>query len=122
MEKKSTLASQKKMDAMVSTGSAILGALFGRKKVSATSVSKIGTAVRSTSRAMKSGEGIDQAKEVLETVATQLEDLNLELEEALNAITDKYDRIIEQVEEIEVRATGTNITIHLVGLGWVPKA
>lgn len=122
VEKKNTLASQKKMDAMVSTGSAILGALFGRKKVSATSVSKIGTAVRSTSRAMKSGEGIDQAKEVLETVETQLEDLNLELEEALNAITEKYDRIVEQVEEIEVRATGTNITIHLVGLGWVPTS
>ncbi len=120
VEKQSSRASQRKMDAAVSAGSAILGALFGRKSISATSVSKIGTAVKSTSRALKSGEGIEQAKELLESIDVQLEELNLELEQQLVEISDRYDVMKEELEEVEIRAISENIAVHLVGLAWVP--
>jgi hypothetical protein len=120
VEKKSTMASQKKMDAAVSAGSAILGALLGRKSVSASSVSKIGTAVKSTSRALKSGEGIEQAKELLQSIEVQLEELELELEQQLSEISNRYDVMIEELEEVDIRAISENIAIHLVGLAWVP--
>ncbi|MFA5537463.1 MAG: DUF87 domain-containing protein, partial [Bacillota bacterium] len=51
VEKQSTIATQKKMDAAISAGSAIFGALLGTKTFSATSVSKMGTAIKSGSRA-----------------------------------------------------------------------
>ena len=120
VEKQSSRASQRKMDAAVSAGSAILGALFGRKSISATSVSKIGTAVKSTSRALKSGEGIEQARELLESIEVQLEELNLELEQQLVEISDRYDVMKEELEEVEIRAISENIAVHLVGLAWVP--
>ena len=120
VEKQSSRASQKKMEAVVSAGSAIFGALLGRKSISAGSVSKIGTAMKSTSRALKSGEGIEQAKELLETVEVQLEDLNAELETQLAEISANYDQIKEGLEEVDIRAISENITIHLVGLAWVP--
>ncbi len=120
VEKKSTMASQKKMDAAVSAGSAILGALLGRKSVSASSVSKIGTAVKSTSRALKSGEGIEQAKELLQSIEVQLEELELELEQQLSEISNRYDVMKEELEEVDIRAISENIAIHLVGLAWVP--
>ena len=121
VEKQSAMASQKKLDAVVSAGSAVLGALLGRKKVTASSVSKVGTAVRRTSTAMKSGQGIDQAEEKFNMIQTQLEDLKLELEGALNSLSDQYDLMKEKIEEIEVRPTTTNTTVHLVGLAWVPN-
>lgn len=120
VEKQSTRASQSKMDAAVSAGSAIFGALLGRKSISATSVSKIGTAVKSTSRALKSGEGIEQAKELLESIEVQLEELELELEQQLSQISERYDVMKEELEEVEIRAISENIAIHLVGLAWVP--
>ncbi len=121
VEKQNTKSSQKKMEAFVSAGSAILGALLGRKRISSTSVSKIGTAVKSTSRALKSGEGIEQAKETLETVNDQLVKINEELEQQLEEIASHYEMIKESLEEVEIRATSQNITVHLVGLAWNPQ-
>ncbi|MFA5341893.1 MAG: DUF87 domain-containing protein [Clostridia bacterium] len=120
VEKQNAMASQRKMDAMVSAGSAILGALLGRKTVSATSVSKIGTAVSRTSKAMKSGQSIDQAEERLKSLETQIEDLQIELEQQLKDISYEYDLIKDNSETIEIRAASTNITVHLSGLAWVP--
>lgn len=121
LDRKSTLASQKKMDAAVSTGAAILGALFGRKSVSATSVSKVGTAVKSTTRALQSGEGIAQAQETLQSVEAQLEKLQIEIEQQVEKISESYDMLEEKLEEVEIRATSGNITVHLVALAWSPN-
>jgi hypothetical protein len=120
IEKLDALSSQKKMEAVVSAGNALLGALFGRKKITATSISRVGSAVKSTSRALNSSQNIDQAQETLRSVEVQLEALQAELEEQLIKISDKYDMLKEKLEEVEIKATSKNITIHLVGLAWVP--
>lgn len=121
VEKYNTQSSQKKMEAAVSAGTAILGALFGRKTLSATSISKMGTAVKSTSRAFKSTASIEQAKETLDSVEEQLSALEEELELQVEKITAQYDLTNEELEPIEVAAKSTNITIHYVGLAWDPS-
>ncbi len=121
VEKQNTKASQKKTDAFVSAGSAILSALLGRKSISSSSVSKIGTAVKSTSRALKSGEGIEQAKETLNVIDEQLTEIKDQLEQQLDEISIRYDVIKDSIEEVEIRATSQNITVHLVGLAWNPQ-
>lgn len=122
VEKQSHLASQRKLDAAVSAGSAILGALLGRKAVSATSVSKMGTAMRRTSQALKSGQGIDQAEERFLLVQQEIEALNATLEDKITEISSKYDAIKDDIESIDVRALSGNITVHLVGLAWIPES
>ena len=121
VEKQSALSNQKKMDAFVSAGTAIFAALYGRKSVSATSVSRVGSAVKSTSKALKSGQGIGQAQETLESVQEQLNTLSLDLENQVLKISEEFDVSFEQLEEVEIRATSNNITIPLVALAWVPK-
>jgi hypothetical protein len=121
VEKQNALSNQKKMDAFVSAGTAIFAALYGRKAVSATSVSRVGSAVKSTSKALKSGQGIGQAQETLESVQEQLNTLSLDLENQVLKISEEFDVSFEQLEEVEVRATSNNITIPLVALAWVPK-
>jgi hypothetical protein len=121
VEKQSTLANQKKMDAMVTTGTAIFSALFGSKKISATSISRVGTAVKSSSKALKSGQGIEQAQETLKSVEDQLEALRIELETQAEKISDNFNMIDERFEEIDIRPTSTNITIPLVALAWNPN-
>lgn len=121
VEKQSTLANQKKMDAMVSTGTAIFSALFGSKKISATSITRVGSAMKSSSKALKSGQGIEQAQETLESVQNQLQELSQELENQVLKISDDYDVTTDHLEEVEIRATSNNISIPLVALAWVPK-
>lgn len=120
LEKQNALSSQKKLDALVSAGSAVLGAFLGKKTGTASSVSKIGTAVRRTSTAMMSGQGIDQAKENVELLQAQLDEIQVALQGELNEITMKYDQLIEKIETINIRPTSENITIHFIGLAWVP--
>ena len=120
VDRQSTAASQRKLDATVSAGTAILGALFGSKKVTATSVSKVGTAVRSANRARQSGEGIAQAQETLRTLEEQLRALDNELQQEVDKVAATYNLMEEKLEEIVIRPTLTNITVHLVALAWTP--
>ena len=122
VEKQSTMAGQRKMEAAVSTGTALLSAFLGKKSVSVTSVSRVGTAMKSTNKALKSGQGIAQAQEKLESVQNQLADLQLELEKEIDKISAEYDLYDEKLDEIEIRPTSGNITVQLVSLAWVPKA
>ena len=121
LEKKSTQATQKKMDAAVSAGAAVLGALFGRKAMSRTTIYRASTAVKSTTRALQSGEGIAQAEETLKSVEAQLAELQFEVEQEVEKVSEKYNVQDEQLEEAQIRATSTNITVHFVGLAWSPK-
>jgi len=98
-----------------------LGALLGRKTISATSVSRIGTAVRSTSRAFKSGQEISGAVETLQSIEAQIQELQLELEQQLEKISANYNMLEEKLESVEIRAISGNITVHFMGLAWVPK-
>lgn len=119
MENRSTQANQKKMEAAVSAGTAILGALFGKKAISATSISKVGTAVKSTTRAMKSGEAIAQSKETLETLEAQMTQLELELEQEIAKLTEKYEISQEELEKVMIRPAAGGIALQLFALGWI---
>lgn len=122
LERHSTQARQKKLDAAVSTGAAVFGALFGSKTLSATSVSKMGTAVRSANRAAQSGGTVAQAQESLQAVEAQLLELEAELTREVEKVSEVYSVINDQLEEIVIKPTSTNITVHLVGLAWAPHA
>lgn len=121
VEQKNAMAAQRKVEAAVSAGTALLGALLGRKTISATSVSRIGTAVRSTSRAFKSGQEISGAVETLQTIEAQIQELQLELEQQLEKISANYNMLEEKLESVEIRAISGNITVHFMGLAWVPE-
>ncbi len=122
VEKQNAQSKQKKLDAAVSTGSAILGALFGSRKVTATSVSKVGTAMRSANRAMQSGTSIVQAQETLQAVEAQLAEMEAELQREADKVADTYNVLEEQLEEVVIRPTATNMTVHLLALAWTPYA
>jgi ribosomal protein S20 len=121
VEKSAAQSKQKKMDAAISAGSALLGALFGRKALSATSVSKLGTAVKSTGRAFQSGDAIQQAQENLQVVQQQLLELEEQLQKEVDTLVLQYEGAGRTLEEVEVQATSSNITVHHVGILWLAR-
>jgi len=121
VDRQNALAAQRKVEAAVSAGTALLGALLGRKMISATSVSRIGTAVRSTSKAFTSGQQISGAVETLQSIEAQIRELQMELEQQLEKISAGYNVMEEKLENVEIRPISSNITVHFVGLAWVPN-
>ena len=120
IEREQQQSTKKKLDTAVSIGTAILGAVLGRKRISSTTASKMGTAIRSASGARKEAGDVTRARQTAARVLKDLEALNAELEREVDALEDSYDSSAEELNEIEVRAKVSDIHVPLVGLVWMP--
>lgn len=119
--KENAMVTQKRMDAALSAGTAVLGALFGRKTISATTVSRAGSAFRSSTRAAQGTDNITAAREALAEVEQRLKDIEIELEGEVHRIHRMYDIKDEKPQQIPIRPTAGNINIFLTGLIWYGK-
>jgi hypothetical protein len=70
----------------VSAGATILTAIFGRKKLSYSTIGRGTTTARGAARAMQQREDVQHAKENLVAAQQELDDLNAELEEKVAAM------------------------------------
>jgi hypothetical protein len=122
IEREEQQASKKNLDTAVSIGTAILGTLLGRKRLSASSASRVGTAIRTAGGARKEAADVARAKEVATKVAADLEALNRQLEEEIAAMDTAFDAQSAELDEIVVRAKTTDIHVSLIGLAWMPYA
>jgi hypothetical protein len=122
IERESQQASKKTIDTAVSFGTAILGAVLGRKRLSSTSANKIGTAIRSASGARKEAADVERAKDTARKVQADIEALSRELESEIAALNTGFDAQAEELDEIVIRAKTTDIHVPLIGLAWMPYA
>ena len=113
-------STKKKLDTAVSFGSAILGAVLGRKKLSTSTASKIGTAIRTAGGAGKEAADVERAKQTAEKVRADMAELNAQLEKEIQALDTAFDAQAEALEETVVRAKSTDVNVALTGLVWMP--
>jgi hypothetical protein len=109
-----------RMQTAISFGTAILGAFLGRKAVSATSASRVGTAMRSASRVRKEQMDVARAQERAEGLRQQLSELEERLQEDIDGIEFSFDPVAEELDEISVQPKSTDITLEIFGLAWIP--
>ncbi|NCF51925.1 DUF87 domain-containing protein [Gammaproteobacteria bacterium] len=113
-------SSKKKIDTAISFGTAILGVVLGRKRVSATSASRMGTAIRTASGARKEAGDVARARQTAEKVRADLAELSAALERDVEALDTAYDAQTEELKEIPIRPKATDIHVSLLGLAWMP--
>ena len=113
-------ASKKTLDTAVSIGTAILGAVLGRKRLSTTSASKVGTAIKTAGSARKEAADVARAKQTAAKVSADLEALNQQLEKEVDALDTAFDAQAEELEEIVVRAKTTDVHVPVLALAWMP--
>jgi hypothetical protein len=113
-------SSKKKFDTAISFGTAILGAVLGRKRLSASTANKMGTAIRSAGGARKEAGDVARAKQTAEKVRTDLAALGETLQLEIDALDTAYDAQTEELKEIPIRPKSTDIHVSLIGLGWFP--
>ena len=122
VEREQEQATGQKMDAAISFGTAVLGALLGRKTVSATSASRMGTAARKAGRVRGQASDVRRARETAAKVKLSLEELERQFDQDVEALDEAYDAQPEELTEIVVRPKSTDVHVQLFGIGWFPYA
>ena len=107
-------ATQKKYDAAISFGSALLGAVLGRKRTSA-----FGSAFKSVGRIRKEHSDVGRAEETIEAIQQDLLELQQEFEAEAERLPE-YDAQREELREIQIRAKSTDIEVRAFTLLWRP--
>ncbi len=122
VEREKAEAKNQSLQTYVSIGSAVLGALLGRKKASATNIGRAATSMRSASRAARQQADVAHAEESLATLEEKRMQLEDEIEQELERIRLESAPELIALEEIEIPAKKTDIAVDEVVLAWVPDA
>ena len=120
VEKEKEQASSQTVASVLSVGSSLLGALFGRKVLSATNVRRMGTAARGVGRIGKERSDIERAEENKEALEQQLAEINEELEAEIAEIEASIDPRTEDFDTIAIKAKKTDIDVRFCALTWLP--
>jgi len=109
-----------KMDTMLSIGSTVLGALFGRKTLSATNIGRAASSVRSAGRAVRQSQDIGRAQETLESYKEQLHDVHVEFDAEIEALKSRNDPATEPFDLVQIKPKKKDISVKLIALAWTP--
>ncbi|MFZ4765470.1 MAG: ATP-binding protein [Roseimicrobium sp.] len=116
VEEQKAQAASAKWSTAAAIGGTLLGALFGRKSglVSASSVSRVGTAMRESREAAAAEQEVERYRE-------ELKALDQQLEEATKKMGEQYDPSALVLETVKLTPLKKNITTTAVGIIWLGK-
>lgn len=116
VEKQRQQARDASIQTAVSIGSSILGAFFGRRALSATTINRAGSALRGAGRAAKENQDVAAAQESAEAVRSEQSRLEEELAAEIAAIAAASS---PEVVALPVKASRTGTNVRWFGLGWI---
>ncbi len=122
VEAQKSQSTSAKIGAAVSFGAAILGAFMGKKVVSASSLSKAGTAMRSVGRVTQESADVGRATETVEAVQQQYAALEAQFKEESAEIDSDGDPMTDELDKVTLKPKKTNITVRMLALCWAPHA
>jgi hypothetical protein len=111
---------QQRMQTAVSIGSSILGALLGRKAISATNIGRIGTAARSATRMGHESQDVARAEESIEVLQQRLEGTKQQVDAEVARLEATLDAGAVTLRPLEVPARKSDIAVGEVALVWAP--
>jgi hypothetical protein len=104
----------------VSVGAGMLGALFGRKVMSGSTITRGATAARAAGRAWQQQGDVGRAAESAEAVKQQLDALETELKGEIAELEDRFDCTKTPLQGLRINPLKKNIVVTAVGVAWLP--
>lgn len=104
----------------VSVGATILGAFLGKRAISASSVSRAATAVRSATRIGSEQQDVARADDTVAAIQQKIADLKGQLDSELKALSGQLDPAAIQLRRVQVSPRKSDTAIGEVALAWVP--
>lgn len=120
VKREETQAEAAKQSTMVSVGSALLGGLFGSKKISSSMVTRMGSSARSLSRQRAQEDDIRRAEANVEAYQQEFQRLEEALAAELEQVSERFSTERDTVEEVDIKPKKTNIQVQDLFLVWMP--
>jgi hypothetical protein len=120
VEREKAQASQSTFQAAVSFGSSLLGALVGKKTISAANVGRAATSARAAGRAMQQRGDIALAAEDVEKYQQMYDDLQAKLQTEIDDLQAAGAPDAIPLEPFELRPKKSEIAVDRVALVWMP--
>ena len=108
---------QQRLQTAVSVGATLVGALLGRRAISASTLGRATTAARGVGRSMKEGADVTRAEDRLAQAQQELTDLQKVIETDVATVSGAIDPAIAAME---IAAKRGGIDTRLVALAWLP--
>ena len=106
----------RKREEVLGIGETVIGIFMGRKRTTG-----ITTASRRRRMTTKVKHDIDETKREIEDLNKDLKELEQELREQVNAITEKWDRSEENLQEHTVTPRKSDVSVDKLRILWVPS-
>jgi hypothetical protein len=120
LEREKGQSQQQKLQTALTVGSSILGALFGRGKLTATNVGRVTTAARSASRIGKESADVDRAEEGLDVLQQRRKDLEAQVEAEVGQLEAALDASGIALRKVAVTPRKSDLAVGEVALVWTP--
>jgi hypothetical protein len=104
----------------VSVGATVLGALFGRKTFSASTLGRATTTARGVGRASKERADVKRAQDNVAVARKALEDLDAAIMAETAQIAARYDAAAGELETVSIAVKRGQVLVQSVALGWNP--
>ncbi len=119
-ERERSQLSQQKLNTAISVGTSILGALFGRRGISAADVGRVGTAARGAGRLGRESQDVVRAQENIQVLQQRLADLERDIAQQTTALQAQFSSDSAVIERLQVKARKSDIDVTAIALAWMP--
>lgn len=121
LDKEQQQSTASRVQAAVSVGTTVLGALFGRKTISMSTINRATTAARGVGRTMKESEDVTRANESLAEVQQAKADMEARMQAEITALDSGKTATTEVLDTLAIKPKRTGVQVQLVALTWVPR-
>ena len=121
LNKEQQQSTASKVQAAISVGTTVLGALFGRKTISMSTINRATTAARGMGRTMKESEDVTRANESLAEVLKDKADMESQMQAEIAALDSGATAATEKFDTLTIKPKRTGVQVQLVALTWVAK-
>lgn len=118
LEKEQADVRSKTTDSIISVGVAVLGAFFGRKKISSGTVGRAATAIRGVGRVGREKDDVRRMEDEVEAVRQEIEELTEEIELLVDEENSRWNPEKLEIESFAIKPRRSDIFDVRVALVW----
>ena len=118
LQKEEADVSAKTTDTVIGIGVTILGALFGKKLFSSSTISKGASALKKGGRVLKEKNDVKNTQSLIEDLNEDIAQLEIDLEEQIQKIQDELQIDNFEIKTIQIKPRRSDISINDIALLW----
>lgn len=120
LDREKSEASSAKMQTAGNVVGAVFGMIFGKRKMSVSSISRGRTAANSYGRSRKQSQDVDRAEDKVDDLRAEIADMEADMRADLDELSNRFDPMLIELETVQVKPYKKDIDIKSVSLLWVP--